>query len=171
MNINARVHGLILLATLPVLACFTEFPNPLGPVREAFIDPRLLGRWTCLGTESSVPGEMTVMDFDGRQYLVSLEGGGEKPSQNRAYTTRINDATFWNVQSLGPRRESDWSFVQYSFPEEGHLQLQMIHSDVFDDVRSDASEVRRLIEENLENAEFFEPLLDCTPVPESTDAG
>ncbi len=169
MSINARVHGLILLATLPALGCFTEFPHPLGPVREAFIEPRLLGRWTCLGDHDSKPGQLTVLDFDGRQYLVSLAGGGEKPSQSRAYTTRINDTTFWNVQSLEPK--SNWSFVQYSFPEEGHLRLQMIQSDIFDEVRSDASEVRRLVEENLENTEFFEPLLDCAPLPESTDAG
>jgi hypothetical protein len=170
MSINARVQGVVLLATLPALGCLTEFPHPLGPIREAFIDPRLLGRWTCPGGDASEPGQLTVMDFDGRQYLVSLVGGGEKPSQNRAYTTRINDTTFWNVQSLEPKRESNWSFVQYSFPEEGHLRLQMIQSDAFDDVATDASEVRRLVEENLENTEFFDPLLDCTPAPEPADS-
>lgn len=153
---------MVLLAALPALGCLADFPNPLGPVSDAFIEPRILGRWSCLAADGSEPGRLTVMDFDGKQYYVSFVVQGEEPAQLRAYATRINETVFWNLRALGPKGDTTWSFVQYSFAEEGHLLLQVVRPDAFEGLGDDASAVRRYLEDNLENGELLEPAWDCT---------
>jgi hypothetical protein len=95
---------------------------------------------------------------------------GQEPAQFRAYTTRVQQTTLWNLQSLGPERDTNWQFIRYSFTEEGHLVLQVVNPDAFGDVGSDAPAVRQQLEDNLENSEFFGPVWDCTAVQKSTNA-
>ncbi len=165
---RASSRGVAFFAALAAVACLTDFPNPLGPVSEGFIERRLLGSWNCVQADGSDLGTMTVLDFDGKQYHVSFASEGEEPEQHRAYSSRIKEGNFWNIQSIQPKRDTNWSFLEYSFSETGRLLLRAVRPEPFEDIREDPAQVRKLLEVNLENSEFFEPAWECTP-KESAD--
>ena len=161
-------------ALLAVVCCFSSgciigFKYPLGPVRKAAIDTRLLAVWECHG-EDQKPGRLTFMDYDGQQYVLYFTAEGEEPGHFRAYSTQIKGRGFLNVQGVEPKPlDPTWLFFEYAFSETGQLSLRGVNADPFEKVRENAREVRRLLERNLENAEFFESTLTCTKADQKNE--
>jgi hypothetical protein len=149
--------------------CIVGFQYPLGPVEKASIDPRLLAVWECRDADQK-PGRLTFMDYDGRQYLLYLTAEGDEPSHFRAYTTQIKGRFFLNLQGIGPKPlEPEWLFFEYNLSADGRLSLRGVTPSPFEKVRENAKEVRRLLERNLDNAEFFDSTFTCAKVDQKNE--
>ena len=161
-------------ALLAVVSCFSAgcivgFKYPLGPVKKASIDPRLLAVWECRDANPK-PGRLTFMDYDGRQYLLYLTAEGEEPSHFRAYATRIKGRLFLNLQEIGPKPvEPEWLFWEYTLSADGRLSLRGVTPSPFEKVRDSAKDVRQLLERNLDNAEFFDSAFTCAKVEQKSE--
>jgi hypothetical protein len=166
---RTRMAALLAVACCFSAGCIIGFKYPLGPVKKAMIDPRLLGAWKCRDTDQK-PGQLTFMDYDGRQYLLYFTAEGEEPTHMRAYSTQLKGRVFLNFQALEPKpHESTWQFLEYSFPEQGRLSVRSVKTEPFEKVRESAKDVRRLLERNLDNADFFDPLWSCAKAEPKKD--
>ena len=156
---------LVMAACVGSSGCITGFPHPLGPAREGFIEPDLVGTWTCQSAEGSKPGQVTFTDFDRRQYLVeSVEDGKSAPKRLRAFATRIDEVPFLSVRDIGSDPDAEWTFLTYRLPDSGHLILRAVDPDPFEDVLEDAASVRERLAQHLEDPEVFLDLVSCTRV-------
>jgi hypothetical protein len=56
---------LLLMAALLVTGgCLTGFEHPLGEPEDGFIEPKLLGAWTCTSVDDPKGSSIRIMDFD-----------------------------------------------------------------------------------------------------------
>jgi hypothetical protein len=155
-----------LAAVLAFVCCFSAgcivgFKYPLGPVKKAVMDARLLGVWECHDADEK-PARLTFMDYDDRQFVLYLTAEGDEPSHFRSYSTRIKGHVFLNLQEVKPKRvEPAWLFFEYAFSADGRLSLRGVNASPFEKVQENEKEVRRLLERNLGNPEFFESTVTC----------
>src|SRR5437763_12742748 len=93
---------LLAMASIVSSACITGFAHPLGSPEDGFIEPRLLGTWTCTSIDDPTPSLSTIMDFEGKQYYVQPSGcGNTETDQYSTLATRIEDATSLSVRDVG----------------------------------------------------------------------
>lgn len=142
---------------------------PLGPASEGVIEARLLGSWTCVGTEEDArPGVLVFTQFDETQYYVRSEGEGGQPSQLRAYSSLVGEQPFLNLQELRESAndgERGWVFIQYELAEDGGLRLHLVAPDVFEDHDDSTEAVRQTLEARLGDPEALVEGLTCTRTP------
>ena len=166
---SARWAALLVFVCCFSGGCIIGFKYPLGPVKKAVIDPRLLAVWEC-HDENQKPGRLTFMDYDGQQYVLYFTAEGDEPSHFRSYSTQLKGRMFLNLQEVKPEPiESEWLFFEYTFSGDGRLSLRGVNPSPFERVRENAKEVRRLLERNLDNPEFFGSALTCAKVDQKSD--
>jgi hypothetical protein len=156
-----RMAGLLVLVCCFSGGCIIGFKYPLGPVGKAVVDPRLLGTWECRGTDEK-PGRLTIMDYDGKQYLLYLATDGEEPSHMRAYSTPLKGHLFLNLQEVKPQPvEAEWLFFESTVSVNGRLSLRAVNPSPFEKVQENEKDIRRLLERNLDNPDFFASPMSC----------
>jgi hypothetical protein len=101
------------------------------------------------------------MDFDGRQYYVAADDGGDDSGNLRAIATRLDDVPFLSIRAIGPDDDKDWTFLAYSLPDREHLTLRLVDPGPFEDVLDDVGAVRHRLAELLEDEETFLNLVSC----------
>ena len=154
----------LVVMSLISCACITDFERPLGPSRESFIDPALLGAWTCTEAHDPSPGVVSIEDFDGRQYSLQItEEGTDEPVRGRAVATQIADTMFLSVHEVGPRASGGWTYLEYSMTDATHLRLRTVDPNQFEDVLHDADALRQRLAERLQDPEAFVGSVSCTP--------
>lgn len=159
MRRKARV--LLLVGTCVIsTACITGFEHPLGSVEEAFIEPNLLGSWTCASADEPTPSVLKIMDFDGKQYYIESPEGD--PSHFRALGHRIEDVPFLSVRELGKDKDDEWVFLQYALSGTDHLSLRGVDATSFEDVLDDPPSVKQRLAEQMQDPEIVVSLLSCT---------
>jgi hypothetical protein len=164
-----RMAGLLVLVCCFSGGCIIGFKYPLGPVKRAAIDTRLLGVWECHDTDQK-PGRLTFMDYDGRQYLLYFTAEGDEPSHFRVYSTPIKGRVFLNLQEVKPEPlESEWLFFEYTLSPGGQLSLRGVNPSPFEKVQDSEKEVRRLLERNLDNTEFVGSTFTCTKADQKNE--
>jgi hypothetical protein len=155
---------------LPVLAlascvfstgCLSGFGHPLGSIRESYIDKPLLGTWVCRSSDDPQRIELTFVDFDGRQYLLQSDDHKDRYS-DRVLATHVESSTFLSLRQIAPKAEDEWTILQYSFGDAGHLALKLVDPQQFEDVIDDATAVRERLAERLDDPEVIKDLLSCT---------
>jgi hypothetical protein len=154
----------VLVLALP--GCKVDSVVPLGPASEGVIEPRLVGAWTCSGSDDGAePGTLVFSQFDDTQYLVRAEGGeGEEPSHLRAYSSTLSDTTFLNMQELGESGddgERGWRFMEYSFADDGSVRLRLVAADVFEGHEDSIASARQALEGALGDPETLIDALRC----------
>jgi hypothetical protein len=160
MRRKARVLLMVATCVIPT-ACITGFKHPLGSLEEAFIEPNLLGDWTCSAADDPTPSVLKIRDFDGKQYYIESPGSEGDPAHLRALGSRIEDAAFLSVRELGPK-DDDWSILQYSLSDTDHLSLRAVDTTRFEDVVDDAPSVKQRLAEQMQDPEVVLSLLSCT---------
>jgi hypothetical protein len=153
----------LLVAAIVTSACLTSFAHPLGPVSESFIDPKLIGAWTCTSADDPDPAQVTILGFDSHQYYLQLaESGKAEPTPSRAVATRIEDATFLSVRELAESHEDDWTLMEYTLTDSGHLRFRVVDPSRFEEVADDPAGLRQRLAERLQDPETFASELSCT---------
>ena len=151
--------------------CFWGFKHPLGPVKSAFIEPRLLGTWQCSSTEDPKPGRITIIDFDGKQYYFgSLDDEG-KTSHSRVHATRVGGVPYLSSVEVG-KEEDGWFVVRYEFPDQERLHLRFVDPKPFEQVLDNPGKVRKLLERRRNDPTLFlDVFLSCVrePVPDTVE--
>jgi hypothetical protein len=160
MRRRARVLLMVATCVIPT-ACITGFKYPLGSIEEAFIEPNLLGSWTCSSADEPTPSVLKIIDFDGKQYYIESPEGD--PSHFRALGHRIEDVSFLSVRELGAK-DDDWTFLEYALPDADHLSLRAVETAPFEDVIDDPPSVRQRLAEQMQDPEVVAALLSCTRV-------
>lgn len=160
MRRKARVLLMVATCVIPT-ACITGFKHPLGSVEEAFIEPNLVGEWTCTAVDEPTPSVLKIMDFDGKQYYIESRGGD--PSHFRALGHRIEDVAFLSVEELEAKNE-DWSFLEYTLSGADHLSLRAVDPTPFEDVIDDAGSVKQRLAEQMQDPEIVASAVSCTRV-------
>ena len=159
-----KAHVLLLVATCVIpTACITGFKHPLGPAEEAFIEPKLLGRWACSSEDEPTPSVLKVMDFDGKQYYLESSDGKGDPSHFRALGHRIEDVAFLSLLELG-KKDDEWVFLAYAQSDSDHLSLRVVDATPFEDVLDDAPSVKQRLAEQMPDPEVVASFLSCTRV-------
>lgn len=159
-----RTALLVLVAGLLSAGCLSGFHHPLGPPEGGFIEPPLPGRWSCASSDDPKPSELTVIDFDGKQYYLETSGGGDSDrGRYRAHATRVGGSPFLSVREIG-RDEEEWQFLEYDVRQTDRLTLRYVDPDAFEDVIDDATAVRERLEEQLHVPGVVGDLLSCTRV-------
>ena len=109
---------------------------------------------------------MTFLDFDGRQYYMRVVSEEEDPFQARAYSTSVAAATILNVAELGEDAEDGWQFCRYTFPMDGAMRFRFVRPARFADVEDSPGDVRRLLEDNVDDESFYEEFyFSCERLP------
>jgi hypothetical protein len=162
MRRKGRVLLLVATCVIPT-ACITGFKHPLGAVEEAFIEPNLLGSWTCSAVDEPMPSVLKIMDFDGKQYYIESSDGKGDPTHHRALGHRIEDVAFLSVSELGAKDE-DWTFLEYALSDIDHLSLRAVDTTAFEDVVDDPPSVKQRLAEQMQDPEIVVSLLSCTRV-------
>jgi len=145
-------------------ACITGFKHPLGSVEEAFLEPGILGSWSCSSEDEPTPTVVNIMDFDGKQYYIESSDKGD-PSHFRGLGHRIEDVAFLSVLELGKKDEDeDWTFLAYAQSDTDHLSLRVVDTRAFEDVIDDAPSVKQRLAEQMQDPEVVVDLLSCTRV-------
>jgi hypothetical protein len=160
MRRRARVLLLVATCVIPT-ACITDFKHPLGSVEEAFLEPGILGRWTCSSVDDPTPRILKIMDFDGKQYYIELPDGEANTGHLRALGHRIEDVAFLSLRELGAKDE-DWTFLAYALSDADHLSLRIVDPTPFEDVIDDAPSVKQRLAEQMQDPETVVDLLSCT---------
>ena len=159
-------RALIAAFVLALPGCKVDSAVPLGPASEGVIEPRLVGAWTCAGSDDGAePGTLVFSQFDDTQYLVRIEGEGEEPSHLRAYSSTLADTTFLNMQELGESGddgERGWRFMEYSFADDGGVRLRLVAADVFEGHEDSIASARQALEGALGDPETLIDALRCT---------
>lgn len=164
MRRKARVLLLAATCVIPT-ACLTGFKHPLGSVEEAFVEPNLLGSWTCLSEDDPTPGVLKIRDFDGKQYYVESSDDKGDPIPLRALGHRIEDAAFLSLRELGKKdKDEEWVFLQYALSDTDHLSLRAVDANAFEDVVDDPPSVKQRLAEQMQDPEIVVSLLSCTRV-------
>lgn len=163
MSMVARI-ALVLagMACLATGGCITGFTHPLGPASEGFIEPGLLGAWTCAAPEGEKPGSITFVQFDSRQYYMEFGEGEEPPARLRAVGTRLEDLTFLSIHELGDGPDNGWEFLSYTLADANHLRLRAVDAQPFEDIRDDQASVRQRLAEQLQDPDIIADFLSCT---------
>jgi hypothetical protein len=154
--------SLIVASCLALSGCLSGFRHPLGPADEGFIEPELLGRWECASTEDSSPGIITILDFDGKQYLIQSELEKDEIGHFRAYTTRVEGVPFLNVRAIGPKPDDEWIFLEYALVDVDHLIFRLVDPQPFEDVIDDGPSVSARLENHLQDPDVVRDFLSCT---------
>jgi hypothetical protein len=168
---GSRAGRAAIAAMVVALSACKDYDSafPLGPASEGVIEPRLLGSWTCVGTEEDArPGVLVFTQFDETQYYVRSEGEGEQPSHLRAYSSLVGERPFFNLQELrdgGIDAERGWVFMQYELAEDGGLRLHLVAPDVFEGHDDSTESVRQALEAQLGDPEALIDGLTCTRMP------
>ena len=159
-----RTALLVLVAGLLSAGCLSGFHHPLGPPEDGFIEPLLPGRWSCASSDDPKPSELTVIDFDGKQYYLEASGGGDSDrGRYRAHATRVGGSPFLSVHEIG-RDEEEWQFLEYDVRQTDRLTLRYVDPDAFEDVIDDATAVTERLAEQLHVPGVVGDLLSCTRV-------
>jgi hypothetical protein len=158
-SIVARVT--LVLAGLATAGCITGFAHPLGPVSEGFIEPGLVGAWTCTAAEGAKPGSITIVQFDSRQYYVEFGEGEEPPTRFRAVATSLEDLSFLSIHEIGGR-DDGWEFLSYILADADHLQLRAVDPQPFEDIVNDPASVRQRLAERLQDPDILADFQSCT---------
>ena len=156
----ARVLLLVATCLIPT-ACITGFKQPLGSVEEAFIEPNLLGNWTCSSADDPTPDALKIMDFDGKQYYIESADGTGDPAHLRALGHRIEDATFLSLGEVG-KKNDEWVILAYALADTDHLSFRVVDATAFEDVIDDAPSVKQRLAEQMQDPEIVVNLLSCT---------
>jgi len=163
MRRKARVLLLVATCVIPT-ACLTGFKHPLGSVEEAFIEPKLLGNWSCSSDDEPTPTVLNIMDFDGKQYYIESSDKGD-PSHFRGLGHRIEDVAFLSLLELGKKDEDEgWAFLAYAQSDADHLSLRAVDTTAFEDVIDDAPSVKQRLAEQMQDPEIVVSLVSCTRV-------
>ena len=158
-----RTGALVVAGCLASSGCIKGFEHPLGPPEEGFIEPGLVGKWTCTGKfEDPVPSVIEIMDFDGKQYYIHSPGtAGSDPGHTRALATRLEGVTFLSTRDLGAEGKGDWTLMAYALSGSGHLAFRVVDPRPFEDVVGDAQGVRDRLAGLLEDPEVLVDALSC----------
>ena len=164
MEMRKRTGALVVAGCLASSACITGFEHPLGPPEDGFIEPGLVGKWTCTAKfEDPAPGVVEIMDFDGKQYYIQSPGtAGSDPTHTRAFATRLEGVTFLSSRDLGADAKGEWTLMAYALLDSGHLEFRVVDPRPFEDVVGDAQGVRDRLAGLLEDPEVLVDALSCT---------
>jgi hypothetical protein len=162
MRRQARVLLMMATCVIPT-ACITGFEHPLASVEEAFIEPNLLGDWTCSAADDPTPSVLKIRDFDGKQYYIESPGTEGDPSHLRALGSRIEDVAFLSVSELGSKDET-WTFLEYALSDADHLSLRVVDTTPFENVINDAPSVKQRLAEQMKDPEIIVSSLSCARV-------
>jgi hypothetical protein len=153
---------------LVLSGCPYESKEPIAPVESAVLDASLNGRWRCLSSASeSNEGKTTTVTFwpfDRHQYAVSVDMPDEGLVLFRAHAVKVSAAQFLNFQALTGEEDGGWSLLRYTLVDGDLLRLRFV-SDKLLSKDNTVSEVRALIEKNLEAPELYEPGYVCVRLP------
>ena len=154
---------LMVAACLFPSACITGFKHPLGTVEDGFIEPRLLGTWACTDVDDPTRSQITIMDYDGKQYYIESSGGGTSDvSRFRAFATRVEELAFLSLRELGSNGDEEWAFLEYTLSDADHLRFRLVDPARFEDVVDDPPSVRQRLAEQSQDPEVVVGLLSCT---------
>jgi hypothetical protein len=152
----------IVASCVTLTACLSGFRHPLGPADEGFIEPELLGRWECVSADDPAPGPITILDFDGKQYLIQSELEKGEVGHFRAYATRVEGTPFLNLRAVGPKPEDEWTLLEYVLTDADHLSFRLVDPQPFEDVIDDGPGVTARLGSHLQDPEVLQDLLSCT---------
>ena len=154
----------VLAAVVGSVGCLSGFRHPLGPPEEGFIEPPLLGQWSCTASDDPSVSGLAILDFDGKQYYLesSAEGESER-GRFRAHATRVGGTPFLSVREIG-RDEDEWQFLEYDARQTDRLTFRDVDPNHFEDVVDDAPAVRERLAEQLHAPEVLGDWLSCTRV-------
>ena len=146
-----------LLATtgLFLSGCDYDFPLTAKPTHK--IDPRLVGDWAPVDKEDAKDEIMHVRDFDGSNYAVSMD-----KDVYRAFHSDFANTTFLSVQDLNATNRKYLYFVWTLSADGNQLSLKGIDTKVIPETTKSASEVQRLIKQQLQNPKLFRDELRFT---------
>jgi len=145
MRMLAR--GVLAAVALTAAGCPYDTPEPLLPLAEAKLEPRLVGTWDCRDGDDKV--RWSFARFDDRSYVVVGRPNQPRSKDDdglflaRAHAGRIGAGDFLAVAAL----EEDpmkWMVVRYSLPGPDRLTFRIVDSDAFSAVTPTAEVRARL---------------------------
>ena len=163
-----RITLTVLLCSLFLITGCFETPLSLGSEPDAKVDTALCGDWEVASTDSpdKPKAKMFVRNLDGNHYLVEWinppeeNGKGEKEEmlRMRVWVGKVNNVSFAHARNLphdGSIAEKHL-VIRMAF-EKDQITLRNLNENFFKDksLASDA-DFRKLVEENLENAEMYD---------------
>jgi hypothetical protein len=164
----ARITFVSLLCSLLLLAGCFETPFSLGSENDSKVDPAIVGDWEVMSKDhpDRPKAKMFIRNLDGKHYLVEWVNPPEdnqKPEDVEtlrmiAFTGKVGSATFAHVRNLPADGSiADKHLVLRFAIDNGQITLRNLNDDFFKDksLASDA-DFRRLVEENLENADMYD---------------
>ena len=128
--------------------CDYDFPLTTKPTHK--IDSRLVGDWAPVEKEDAKDEIMHVRDFDGSHYVVSMD-----KDIYRVFHSDFANTAFLSVQDLNSDNRRYLYFI-WSLSEDGtQLSLKGVDTKVIPDTTKTATEVQRLIKQQLKNPHLF----------------
>jgi len=128
--------------------CDYDFPLTAKPTHK--IDSRLVGDWAPVEKEDAKDEMMHVRDFDGSHYVVSMD-----KDIYRVFHSDFANTAFLSVQDLNSDNRRYLYFI-WNLSEDGtQLSLKGVDTKVIPDTTKTATEVQRLIKQQLKNPHLF----------------
>jgi len=129
---------------------------PLGSPESISFDRALLGKWSCFNTASPAETEpVHVYAFSHSEYYIRA-GPAEDPGHFRAFTTRVDDARFLNVQVLEFVPPGSYYIVGNEFPSSTTLTLRLAELAGDKSKPKTPEALLKFIRERLADGKLFE---------------
>jgi hypothetical protein len=152
---------LLVLLTTVLAGCFETTLN-LGSADNAKVNVKYCGDWHFAAEGGGDTADLTVRNFDGKQYYVEWLDNEKKRSRMSAFMVKIKDADFAQLTELADDGSLQSKHLILRAQLDGDkLTLRNLKEDFFAGVTTD-EQLRKRVEENLDNAAMYEDTMTGT---------
>ena len=146
----AKCLTVVLLVTL-LTGCPYDFKVPLGTPQQHGFDNRLMGDWVLDDPKRRDPSLLaSVLPLNETEYLVQVEFMNGDRQRFRAFSVRIGDQEFWNINLIRtPHPSPDYMLARSRFAPDGRLFLRFIGTNIPASLASNAAGLRDHIQSHL----------------------
>ena len=155
-----RIYGSftwILTVGAALLAGCLETATVLGPVEQASVDARFIGDFK---TGDDGGTDITVRNFNGREYYVEQRGAGQETVRYGGHITVVKGASFLHVRPLYDDGSMGKSHVilRVDRVDDAKVNLRQLNAEFFADKPHDTTAtLRAIVEANVENPAMYKP--------------
>jgi hypothetical protein len=147
----------IAVVSAAFLAGCLETEAVLGPVEQASVDARLIGDFK---TGDDGGTDITVRNFNGREYYVEQRAAGEETVRYGGHITVVKGASFLHLRQLSDDGTSSKSHVilRVDRVDDAKVNLRQLNAEFFAEKPHDTTAtLRAIVETNVENPAMYEP--------------
>jgi hypothetical protein len=147
-----------LVSLVLFIGCFETTVSLLEHPDEAKVDRALVGDWTFAAQGETKAQDLILRNLDDKRYYVEWPSEGEKTFRGVGMVSKIKDVSFAEVRPM----TEDGSIAEKHVilrisSADNKLGIRHLKGEFFEGkAASNTKELRKLIEENLENEQMYD---------------